>query len=324
MEIISEKGQWNKIVQEFSAWDPAHEWGYFEAFRIHEKHGKAVLFYSSSEHGKVAYPFFITEIKREGSNITEKSLNSVYGYTGALIEGEENLVWEIFTKEFQFFCKENRIIEINERCHPILRNNRKLFPESSMQIKREVVALDTTKNSEEVISGYVSNDVRRMIKKSLSNNVVVKRMGIKGLSHFMSLYNQTMQRNNADEVYIFKEEFFIKLHEEFSDRFWLSLAYIGEEVVGADITIVSPSFAYFFLMGTNAQFNKLGIAQSLYFNLQKNCFEEKISSAILGGGRGTGSDDPLLKFKKSFCNKNTEEQELFHYYTGKTILSKLQ
>lgn len=320
MEIITEKKKWNQVVRGFKVWDPAHEWGYFEAHQYREKNIRPILFYSKSEYGQVAYPFFL--VNNEEKNRITRTLNAVYGYTGPLIDEKDQRVWQLFTEEFKVFCEKNEVTEINERFHPLLKNNRKIFPTSEIRLNKKVIVVETDKKPKEVFEGYKNSNVRRMIKKSKKENILIKRSELqdKDFESFLTLYNQSMDRLKAPKIYHFEKDFLIKLCEEFKDRFWLTLAYVQEEVVGAEITLVSPSCAYPFLLGTNPMFNKFGVAQRLYYELQGRCFEEGIPYAILGGGRGKEEDDSLLKFKKGFLNKKTQDQEILPYFIGKTTL----
>ena len=310
MRIITDKTNWTAVLEAFPESDAAHEWGYFEAYHQREPSLEQVLFYQESSQGKIAYPFFF--------NRETKSLSSVYGYTGPLLDITDELAWQTFSEELARFCRQEDITKVEERFHPLLQNERCLFAKTQLQEKRKVVALKTAEQA--TLAKLGTSGVRRFIRKAQKNGITVRSSPITAIGDFLEIYNATMRRKQANELYYFEPTFFETLAAEFGPRFWLELAYLEGEVIGGSLNLSSQTCVYGFLTATKPEFQSLGVSQLLYYSLLEKAWAEQIPYALIGGGFHTDDEDSLFLFKKSFVNRYVEDQEIFPYYTATTVL----
>ncbi|WP_270598222.1 GNAT family N-acetyltransferase [Enterococcus asini] len=308
MRLITDKAAWTSVVKDFPKRDAAHEWGYFEAYHQREPALEQVLFYQESPQGKIAYPFFF--------NQEAKTLSSVYGYTGPLLAIKEEAAWQNFADELAGFCQEEGIQKVEERFHPLLHNEKPLFGQTQLEEKRKVVALKTAEQA--TLAKLGTSGVRRFIRKAHDSGITVKSCSIEAIDDFLAIYNATMRRKQANELYYFERSFFETLAAEFGERFWLELAYLDGQVIGGSINLSSQTCVYGFLTATNPVYQSLGVSQLLYYSLLEKAYAQQIPYALIGGGFHTDEQDSLFLFKKSFVNRHLEDQEIFSYYTATT------
>lgn len=323
MEIIRDKESWDAIVSSFPAWDVAHEWGYFEAYRQRDKSYDSILLYHNSVHGKIAYPFFIRKASLNENYLTANKedhyLSAVYGYTGPLVEENSGQIWPEFQALFQSFIEENNIIAIEEKFHPVLKNNLLLIPESHITKKRDVVVI-LPDNEENLMLNYQRTSVKRGIKKAKKNGIEIKKEGIEKLPDFLDIYYQTMERNNAMEIYYFEENFFKVLAKELGERFVFFNAYYEGKLIASNLYLHSPTISFYFLGGQIFEYGSLQPISYIKHVAFAHYYELGIKYINEGGGRTGSDDDALLHFKSGFVQKATADQSILPYYTGETIL----
>ena len=308
MKLITDKANWTEVLAAFPNRDAAHEWGYFEAYHQREPALEQVLFYQESPQGKIAYPFFF--------NQTTKSLTAVYGYTGPLLAITEETAWQRFAAELTQFCQKEGITKVEERFHPLLHNEKRLFGQTQLQEKRQVIALKTVE--QETLAKLGTSGIRRFIRKAQKNGITVQSHQIEGIDDFFFFFYATMRRKQANPLYYFQRPFFETLAAEFGERFWLELAYLDGEVIGGSLNLSAPTCVYGFLTATKPEYQNLGVSQLLYYSLLGKAYEQQIPYVLIGGGFQTGAQDSLFLFKKSFVNRYVEDQEIFPYYTATT------
>lgn len=315
MEIISEKKVWDKVIHGFSKWDVAHEWGYFKAFSLREKESDPILFFYQSPSGKVAYPFFQTKPMEIEGLATGSKLYSVYGYTGPLIDGQDPMiVWQEFCQEFRLYCQENKIVSIEERFHPILNNARKLFSSSEVFVKRPVVLIKTD-TEDNLLKNYRRKNIRKGIRVAKEHGVVITHHGREGLTEFTALYNSTMERNNAEQIYYFNDAFFESLFRELGARCTIFHAKIDNKVVASTLALHSPFCVFLFLGAMDMEHKHDFGGYLLEHELLVYYHSLGIPYVNDGGGRTSELDDSLLRYKQGFTKDVPAP-----YYQGKTEL----
>lgn len=322
MKVISEKEEWNQIIYQFPFWDVAHEWGYFKAFHLRDISFEPILFYFEENDYKVAYPFFKRKLNLHGdyADAAEEAyyLTAPYGYCGPLYNQVENEKgWEKFQKEFELFCQENQIQLVEEKFHPVFENEKKLLPQSDVFLRREVVVIKTDK-PEELLANYQKKSVRTQIRKTMKLNVEVKIQGEESLAAFLNLYKQTMDRNEATDIYYFEDSFFKTLAAEFTSRFVLFNAYSEGEIIASLLYLYTPHCSYGFLGASDYNYRHLGANTYLAHEAYAYFYEQGILYCNEGGGRTAEADDPLLFFKKNFMSKKNNDSELKKFFYGKT------
>ncbi|MGM0216049.1 peptidoglycan bridge formation glycyltransferase FemA/FemB family protein [Enterococcus sp. AZ109] len=321
MRVISDKNNWNQEVQSFLHWDVAHEWGYFAAFQHRDETFQPLLFVYESKEGRIAYPLNKRKLSAYSPELSENKyyLSAVYGYTGALIDANEDIekLWEEFSAAFRKYCQENQILRIEENFHPLLENQLPLFEETKTTKARDVIIIKTA--PEDVLEqSYCRKDKRRGVKTAKKKGVVIRREGIEQLDRFLEMYYQTMDHNQAPEIYYFEPAFFQTLFEEFNERFVMFNAYLDDQIIESILYLYTPLCAFSFLSARDVSYAKYHANDLISQKAYAYFHEIGVERVNEGGGRTADPEDSLFLFKRGFTKKSEEVQEIFPYHKAST------
>ena len=211
---IEEREEWDEIVRSFAEYDVYYLSGYVRAFEIHGD-GEPQMFYYEDNGLRGIYVYMKRKTAIDGvyDSITP------YGYGGFLLEGnqsEENLkeLWAAYVQKM----KELNIVDNFVRYHPVLANAVPMKVCSDVIDLGKTVAMDLT--SEEVIWTNIHSKNRNMIRKAEKNGIEIKHgQGLELFDEFIKIYNATMDKDNAEEYYYFKPEFYRSIHEDLKDNY---------------------------------------------------------------------------------------------------------
>ena len=134
------------------------------------------------------------------------------------------------------------------------------------------------------------------------------------LSQFISIYHETMRRNNAAPFYFFSREYFLALKASLGSRGSLLVSLRDGEVAGALLLIECDGIATIHLAASDQRFSKEPVTKQLFHEAQLLAAKRGSRLVHIGGGRGSRDDDPLFRFKKLFSNN------FLPFYTGRWVL----
>lgn len=118
-----------------------------------------------------------------------------------------------------------------------------------------------------------------MIRKDEKNNLVYKAERVfESLDEFISLYNSTMKRLNADSFYFFDRSYYNNYCNSFKGKAFLGTVRKEEKLICAALFMYSKDFGHYHLEGSNnnysgfaannyllwktaIEFNKLGVKE---------------------------------------------------------------
>jgi hypothetical protein len=265
--------------------------------------------------GKIAYPFVLRRIEINEINLNLYDIVTPYGYGGPCIKGEINII-ETFRNLFEGYCKDQNIVSEVIRFHPLLNNHIPMLDYIDVQYIRKTTAVNLN-NDIKIIRTQYNSMTRRNISKAEKNGVYCLEVekSESNINTFVSLYTETMSRNNALGYYYFDKEIITDmLKDSNSSSAHLLFAYFENRVVSAVVL---------YLCGENAHYH-LGASKTEYFYLKSNnkLFDFMISFSKIKNaknlhlGGGYSENDGLFSFKSSFTNNNH-----YDYFLGKKILN---
>lgn len=187
------------------------------------------------------------------------------------------------------------------RLSPFL-NNQILYENEDIGqvIHGQVVTIDMQTPYEDRYMEY-SSQKRRDIKSLRKSGFKITWNDWDKLDSFISIYNDTMDKQSAEEYYYFPKEYYSKLKKMNSDKLNVELVLCenssGEPVAGS----------IFFNNGINMQYHLSGTHEdyirespiNLIFDEVFKKYCEKMNRFNLGGGVGNKKDS-LFKFKQRF------------------------
>lgn len=304
-----EKGDWAGCVAQClplsgCVQDIYYEWQYIALYEKPGSEARAFV-YTDGDFG-FFIPMLVAKVNIELA-ISERQyydFETPYGYGGPIANTNNQLFLRDAWIAFNRYCDENLIIAGLIRYDPFSVDQESYLPETIDRLyMRDVVTLDLTNSMEEIWSGFSSSN-RNKINKARKNGVqVVRDCSLKALSVFSELYVESMRRVQADDFYLFNEEYFLDIGRNLSGRYVLYLAYLESDVIGGALVLSSNSVIGYHLSAVKTDYRKLGVANYLRYEVIRDNLGSAMKSINFGGGLSDNPDDPLLKFKKGFSSK---------------------
>lgn len=296
IRIFSIEGhkEWDEIVRSFAEYDVYYLSGYVRAFEIHGD-GEPQMFYYEDNGLRGIYVYMKRKTAIDGvyDSITP------YGYGGFLLEGdqsEENLkeLWVAYVQKM----KEMNIVDNFVRYHPVLANAVPMKMCSDVIDLGKTVAMDLT--SEDVIWTNIHSKNRNMIRKAEKNSIEIKHgQDLELFDEFIKIYNATMDKDNAEEYYYFKPEFYRSIHEDLKDNYEMFWAEYEGKIIAMSIMIFANGRLNYHLSGSDIEYRNLAPSNLLLYKAALWGCEKGMKTFHLGGGVGSGEDN-LFKFKIAF------------------------
>ena len=317
---LNSKSKWDEIVKD--ADEIYDKWQYVSAF-YKNADGVPYMAYLEGKEGYIYNVFMKRNInndeKFKGMDLKEQlyDIITTYGYGGVKING--NITKEEkdnFFTQFKDYCVSNNIISEFIRLDPI-ENNYKLYDGYDYVIEKRSNTIYIELENKEKIWDNLKGSCRNKIRKAINNNLYVKSgFNDEMFNEFEKIYNETMKRDNADNYYYFKKEFFNDIKENLKDNAIIYTVYKEELPISSTIILYKKNNVHYHLSGTLSDYMKLGANNLLLYEVAKDFSKRGYKKFHLGGGYG-GNDSPLFELKKSF-NKNG----LLDFYIGKKIYNK--
>ncbi len=312
---LEQKTEWDVTVRSFGAHDTYWLSGYVHAFKIHGD-GEPLLFYYEGEGTRGIN----VVMKRDVSNdkhfkgTLEKNtyfdFATPYGYGGWLIEGENTK--DLFSS-YEAWCRENAIVSEFVRFHPVLQNH--VFAKDDYDVIPLGMTVTMDLSSEETIWANITSKNRNVIRKAEKNGVeIFQGKDLALYENFREIYNQTMDKDEADPYYYFSPAFYESVCEDLKDEAQLFYAMLDGKMIAAAVMLMENGRMNYHLSGSLREYSHLAPTNLLLYKAALWGAQNGAKTLYLGGGVGSG-EDGLFKFKKSFYRGD----DLLKFYIGKKI-----
>jgi hypothetical protein len=296
IKIISiiESKEWDIIVRSFTDYDVYYLSGYVKAFQLHGD-GEPQMFFFEENGLRGIYVYMKRKTFIDGvfDSITP------YGYGGFLLEGDasEESLKMLWTAYIQKMNEEN-IVDNFVRYHPVLANAVPMKSCSEVIDLGKTVAMDLS--SEDMIWTNIHSKNRNMIRKAEKNGIVIMHgQGMELFDEFIKIYNATMEKDNAEEYYYFKREFYESIHEDLKENYEMFWAEHEGKIIAMSIMIFANGRLNYHLSGSDTEYRNMAPSNLLLYKAAIWGCEKGMKTFHLGGGFGSG-EDSLFRFKISF------------------------
>ena len=312
---MEQKDEWDTIVKSFKQYDTYYLNGYIRAFELHGD-GEPLLFYYESCDLRAINVVMKRDIEHDKNFIgklqegTLYDFATPYGYGGWLVEGAEGV--KGLTETYNEWCQRNSIVSEFVRFHPLLKNH--LACEDFYEVVQlgEVVHMDIT--SPETIWNNLTSKNRNHIKNAIKKGVKIYNGRYPEIFEiFRTIYNSTMDKDNAEQYYYFNESFYKSVLEDLPQNAQVFFAVKDDTVIAASIMLAANGYMNYHLSGSLKEYSSLAPINLLLYEAALWGCANGYKTLYLGGGVGSGEDN-LLKFKKAFY-----KGELNRFYIGKKI-----
>lgn len=311
---VDRSDQWDAIVRSFKEYDVYWLSGYVKAFQIHGD-GEPLLFYYEGPETRginVVMKRDVAADERFRGKIVENryfDFATPYGYGGWLIEGTET---ERLFEEYSQWAAKNEIISEFVRFHPMIRNHPVCEPFYQVIQLGQVVHMEL--NSPEEIWNNLSSKNRNMIRKAMKNGITIYNGRFPRIyEEFRTIYNGTMDRDDAEKYYYFGPEFYASVMNDLPQNAQIFWAEKDGRVIAASIMLAANGRMNYHLSGSLREFNSLAPTNLLLYEAALWGHANGYRTFYLGGGVGSG-EDGLFMFKRAFY-----KGELNHFHIGKRI-----
>ena len=236
-----------------------------------------------------------------------------YGYGGWVIEGENSN--SIFAEYFDW-CGKNNIVSEFVRFHPVVKNHIVCSGGYDVIPLGEVVTMDIS--SPEIIWENITSKNRNVIRKAVKNGVKIYNGRYPEIyQKFRQIYDSTMDRDNADPYYYFRDEFYESITEDLSENAQIFYAQIPDgTVIAASIMLAANGRMNYHLSGSLREYSSLAATNLLLYKAALWGCANGCKTLYLGGGLGSG-EDSLFKFKRAFY-----KGELDRFYIGRKVIDQ--
>lgn len=310
--------KWDEIVCSFEKYDTYWLSGYVKAFQIHGD-GEPLLFYYEGKEARGINVVMKRDIAKDAHFVDFFEENRVfdfatpYGYGGWIIEGDSS---DKLFFEYEKWCKKNGIVCEFVRFHPLMENHIRVVDAYEVIRLGNVIAIDL--ESPEVIWANIARNNRNKIRKAQKNGIKIYRGQYPEIYKiFREIYNGTMDKDNADEYYYFKSEFYESVLNDLSQQAQIFYAVLDDKIIAASIMLGANGKMNYHLSGSLREYQHLAPTNLLLYEASLWGSANGYKTLYLGGGVGS-AEDSLFEFKKSFYRKD----DLKYFYIGKKILNE--
>ena len=317
LEVITleDSKKWDETVRSFRDYDVYYLSGYLKSLLINGD-GYPLLFYYCDNGVRginVVLKRDVADDTRFAGLEKDKyfDFTSPYGYGGWIVEGEN---YDSLFKEYEKWCLEHNIICEFVRFHPLIENQRYCLNSYNVIPLGQVISLDL--RDYDTMWANMSSRNRNKIKKAVNFGVRVSVGGREKLDSFIKIYEETMARDNAEDYYFFKREYYDCLFNELDGEICIFNSELdGKELSNCIIFKVNDRLSYH-LAGSTRTSGNIYETNLLIYEVAKWGCENGCKSLILGGGVGSAEDN-LYRFKKGFDDKHS-----YQFYIGKKMYNQ--
>jgi serine/alanine adding enzyme len=207
-----------------------------------------------------------------------------YGYGGPV--GGDGTFWDAY----EDWARERGIVTTFVRFHPLYGNQRG----APLHVEQLAPTVAWRLEPERDLRAGLHFKHRNKVSKAESAGATVTQHD--GLGEFVPLYEDTMQRLDADAFYFFEPAYWERLRELPLVRFD---AEIEGEVVASALCLATPPFLHYHLSGTTDAGRSTGSSTLVLLEAARWAQANGYARFHLGGGLG-GKEDSLQHFKARF------------------------
>ena len=317
---LDQAEQWDTVVRSFKEYDVYWLSSYVKAFRIHGD-GEPLLFYYCDDDNRginVVMKRDIAKDKHFTGKLSEGEyfdFATPYGYGGWIVEGtnsEISVNTEPIFNAYTVWLQKNGIISEFVRFHPMLKNQEVCRNFYEVIQLGEVVHMDLA--CRDGIWENIISKNRNMIRKAIKNDIKVYNGRFPEIfKQFRSIYNSTMDKDDAEEYYYFGEQFYDSILEDLPHNAQIFWAEKDGRVIAASIMLAANGRMNYHLSGSIREFSSLAPTNLLLYEAALWGNANGYKTLYMGGGVGSG-EDSLFKFKRAFY-----KGELNRFYIGKKV-----
>lgn len=319
---IEQQEQWNAIVRSFHKYDVYWLNGYVKAFQLHGD-GEPILFHYENDFMQGMQVVMKRDIAKDPRFADKLPANkwfdfaTPYGYGGWLLEAKapkntDNIDASNLFDAYEGWCSTHNVVSEFVRFHPVLKNHTDIKNMYATTSLGNVIVMDIS--SEERIWANLTCKNRCAIRKAIKSGIEIYHGQYpKIYEEFRTIYNATMDKDNADDYYYFGAGFYKSILMDLLQNAQVFYAVLNGKIIAASIILAANGHLTYHLSGSLKEYQTLAPTNLLLYRAALWGSENGCKTFLLGGGVGA-AEDSLYKFKKSFYRG-----EAYKFDIGKKI-----
>jgi len=279
--------------------------GYHQAYQRVEEQSAHCFWAYKDENNFLFYPFLLKNINSLGYELDSEyfDVSGAYGYNGPAGVVRDKGFLQGYNKELLAYLLHNKVVTEFVRYCPVT-GNRGLHTYTDQTDVLDNVFVDLSPGLETVWSESFSYGVRKAVKKAVQYGLrTVVKAGLQVIKSdiriFLSIYNGTMKRNEADKFYFFNPDFVGELFQLMGESAVLAITWMNDTPISSEIVLRSGDNAFGFLGGTLSEYYRYKANTFQRWELIKFLAGAGLKRYSMGGGAARG--DSIYDFKMSFA-----------------------
>jgi hypothetical protein len=316
-EILNTEDRWNAALKDFG--EDVDIYFIFSFFQVYAKQYNAIpeAAFLKTDRTKIFYPYLvrsIADVPSFSDKMDLKDITTPYGYGGPLVSSkdQDSAIEDMatFRNQFEEHAKDQKFITEFIRFHPSCGGEEYFKPYMEIVQAGSVALTDLNLETTELFARF-AKDKQRGIKKAEKAGVEVFFKDIisnEDITEFLLLYEETMDRNSAEEKYYFDKKQIVELVQNLAGHLLLVKAIYESKTISSYLVFKSGGFLTNYLSSSSASAHHLYPKNKVIWELIKYGHEQGMKVYNLGGGKPS-----LLQFKSGFGG------EVKPFYLGKRI-----
>jgi serine/alanine adding enzyme len=283
---------WDSLLEEIGCREVYLRRGYIEASCLLDG-GRPALLHLRGAGGQVV---FACSVRSVPGSEGWQDVTTPYGYGGPVGLGPtppEGAFWQLY----EGWCTENTVVSTFVRFHPLLGNHRSAGPLVRLE---QLAGTFSWRLDEADLAGSMHRHHRRAVRKAASTIEVEVRERPGSLDDFASLYEATMERQNADDFYFFPPAYWEALASGLDEHLVRFDAVLDGELVASVLCLTASPWLHYHLGATLEPARSVGASNLLMLEAARWGRERGYEQFHLGGGVG-GREDSLWEYKRRFA-----------------------
>jgi Acetyltransferase (GNAT) domain len=286
-----EPASWDDVLDDFGLEDVYLRRQYVEGACLLDG-GRPAFLHADGPDGGVVFAAVIREIT--GTDLVD--VTTPYGYGGPVGAGgapPSERFWELYDG----WATERGAVTSFIRFHPLYANHRVAGVQIRLQQLTGTIAWQLQDRD---LFARLHRSTRNKCRKAERAGVsVAVEPEPERLDEFVSLYEQTMRRQDAAAFYFFPAEYWHALTVGLRDRLILVDARLGGAMVASALCLRGAGWLHYHLSATTDEARRVGASNLLLYEAGSWAAEQGYELFHLGGGVG-GREDSLHVFKRGF------------------------
>lgn len=322
LDCVADADAWDAALERFAAVDPCQYAAYVAAYASQRAGcaGRMALYGEGGE--SFALPVLVSAVaipRPDGASerIDATDLETPHGYGGPLTTNRDPSFLARAWAAIDAWTRDIKAIAEFSRFSTATEAHRFAHRDCDVIENRLLVIVSGVADGDALLAAIDQksrNLVRKAWKSGLSAGVADRRADMPA---FRRIYWDVMERNAAADAFYYDDAYFAALDALPAQAYALIGVWNADgAMVGGALALRHGAHAAYHLAATEAEASRLGAGNLLLHGFTAQMLADGARRIVLGGGRTTDPEDPLLRFKR----KNATG--VAPYFIGLRVLDK--